>query len=283
MARGLGKGIGAFFPDASDERNDKVQEVKLTDLRPNPYQPRKVFDKEAIAELKASIQQHGILQPVIVRKSIKGYEIVVGERRFRAAKEANLKVIPAVVKELTEDEMMEIALIENLQREDLNPLEEAKAYQKLLEHLQVTQEELSKRLGKSRPYIANHVRLLQLPQIAQQYLSEGELSMGHARALLSLKNQQELTPLIQKVLKERMSVRQLEEWIQRSNDNVSRETSKKSLTPFLKDKESTLKAYFGTNVQIKKGKNKGKIEIDFFTDKDLERILELLHQTEEEE
>lgn len=287
MARGLGKGIGALFPDekASNEIDDKVHNINISELRPNPYQPRKVFEKESIDELKVSIEQHGILQPLIVRKSIKGYEIVVGERRFRAAKEAKLQVVPAVVKELTEDEMMEIALIENLQREDLNPLEEAKAYQKLMEHLQVTQEELSKRLGKSRPYIANHVRLLQLPQIAQQYLSEGKLSMGHARALLGLKDRNQLTSLIQKVLKERMSVRQLEELIQRLNENVSRETSetpKKSLSPFLKDRESTLKAYFGTNVQIKKGTNKGKIEIDFFTDEDLERILELLHQSEEE-
>lgn len=288
MARGLGKGIGALFPDekASNEKDEKVHNINISELRPNPYQPRKVFEKESIDELKVSIEQYGILQPLIVRKSIKGYEIVVGERRFRAAKEAKLQVVPAVVKELTEDEMMEIALIENLQREDLNPLEEAKAYQKLMEHLQVTQEELSKRLGKSRPYIANHVRLLQLPQIAQQYLSEGKLSMGHARALLGLKDRNQLTSLIQKVLKERMSVRQLEELIQRLNENVSRETSetpKKTLSPFLKDRESTLKAYFGTNVQIKKGTNKGKIEIDFFTDDDLERILELLHQSEEEE
>ncbi|MCE7790985.1 ParB/RepB/Spo0J family partition protein [Salipaludibacillus sp. CUR1] len=282
MARGLGRGIGAFFPDASQEQGDHVQDIKLADLRPNPYQPRKVFEKETIEELKTSIERHGILQPLIVRKSIKGYEIVAGERRYRAAKEAKLKAVPAVVKELSEDDMMEIALIENLQREDLNPLEEAKAYQKLLEHLQVTQEQLAKRLGKSRPYIANYIRLLQLPQLAQQYLSEGKLSMGHARALLGLKDENQLTALIQKVIKEKMSVRQLEEWIQRSNDNVSRETSKNKLTPFLKERESVLKSYFGTNVQIKKGKNKGKIEIDFFTDKDLERILNLLHQQEEE-
>lgn len=282
MARGLGKGIGAFFPDTSYTQDDQVQNINLTELRPNPYQPRKTFDKEAIEELKESIQQHGILQPLIVRKSIKGYEIVVGERRFRAAQEAKLKTVPAVVKELTEDQMMEIALIENIQREDLNPLEEAKAYQKLMEHLQVTQEELSKKLGKSRPYIANHIRLLQLPQIVQQYLSEGRLSMGHARALLGLKDKNKLTSLLQKVLKEKMSVRQLEEWIQRSNENVSRETPKQKLSPFLKDRESVLKAYFGTKVQIKKGKNKGKIEIDFFTDEDLERILDLLHTSEEE-
>ncbi|UTR16575.1 ParB/RepB/Spo0J family partition protein [Salipaludibacillus sp. LMS25] len=282
MAKGLGKGISAFFPDAAEEQEGKIEEIKLSDLRPNPYQPRKTFEKEAIQELMSSVKQHGIIQPLIVRKSIKGYDIVVGERRYRAAKEAKLKVVPAIVKELSEDDMMEIALIENLQREDLNPLEEAKAYQKLMEHLQVTQEELAKRLGKSRPHIANYVRLLQLPQLAQQYLSEGKLSMGHARALLGLKNQKQLTPLIQKVLKERMSVRQLEEWIQRSNEDVSRETSKKKLSPFLKEKESTLKAFFGTNVQIKKGRKKGKIEIEFFSDEDLQRILELIHQTDDE-
>lgn len=130
MARGLGKGIGALFPEASNDKDGQVQEIKLSEMRPNPYQPRKVFEQEAIEELKVSIEQHGILQPLIVRKSIKGYEIVTGERRFRAAKAAKLKVVPAIVRELTEHEMMEIALIENLQREDLNPLEEAKAYQK---------------------------------------------------------------------------------------------------------------------------------------------------------
>ncbi|MGJ9385304.1 chromosome partitioning protein ParB [Salipaludibacillus neizhouensis] len=282
MARGLGKGIGAFFPDTSYTQEDQVQSINVSELRPNPYQPRKTFDEAAIKELSESILEHGILQPIIVRKSIKGYEIVVGERRYRAAQNAELKTVPAVVKELTEDQMMEIALIENIQREDLNPLEEARAYQKLMEHLQVTQEELSKKLGKSRPYIANHVRLLQLPQIVQQYLSDGRLSMGHARALLSLKDKNKLTPLLQKIIKDKMSVRQLEEWIQRSNENVSRETSKNTLSPFLKDRESALKSYFGTKVQIKKGKGKGKIEIDFFTDEDLERILELLHTTEEE-
>ncbi|MDQ0257572.1 ParB family chromosome partitioning protein [Evansella vedderi] len=282
MARGLGKGINAFFPDAVDEKKEKVEEISTSELRPNPYQPRKVFEPEAIEELKTSIEQHGILQPIIVRKSIKGYEIVVGERRFRAAKEAGLKSIPAVVRDLTEDQMMEIALIENLQREDLNPLEEAKAYQKLMEHLQVTQEELSKKLGKSRPHIANHVRLLQLPQLAQEFISEGKLSMGHGRALLGLKRKEKLTAVIQKVMNEKLSVRQLEELIQNLNKNVSRETiSKKPQSPFIREKESLLKEYFGTNVHIKKGKKKGKIEIEFFSDDDLNRILHLINEEEE--
>ncbi|QKS73109.1 ParB/RepB/Spo0J family partition protein [Paenalkalicoccus suaedae] len=285
MAKGLGKGIGAFFPTDKEEVEveGKVEDIKLSQIRPNPYQPRKTFDKEAMQELADSIQTYGVVQPIILRKSIKGFEIVVGERRFRAAKEAGLKAVPAIVKELTDDDMMEIALIENLQRENLNPLEEAKAYQKLMEHLQVTQEELAKRLGKSRPHIANHVRLLQLPAVAQKHLSESRISMGHARALLGLKNTQQLEGLLKKIEKERMSVRQLEEWIQTSNKNVSRGTKKKrTVSPFIRDRESKLKTYFGTNVQIKQGKSKGKIEIDFTNEEDLARILEKMYAEQEE-
>lgn len=283
MAKGLGKGINVFFPGELEVKEEKVIEVKLSEIRPNPYQPRKVFEPEAIEELKTSIEQHGILQPIIVRKSIKGFEIVVGERRYRAAKEAKFESIPAVVRELSENQMMEMALIENLQREDLNPLEEAKAYQKLLEHLQVTQEDLSLKLGKSRPHIANHVRLLQLPQLAQDFIGEGKLSMGHGRALLGLKNKEKLTAVIQKVLNEKLSVRQLEELVQQLNKNVSRETKpKKTLSPFLQESESRLKEYFGTNVHIKKGRKKGKIEIDFFSESDLERILVLLNKDNED-
>ncbi|MBB5174773.1 ParB/RepB/Spo0J family partition protein [Texcoconibacillus texcoconensis] len=286
MARGLGKGISAFFPDAESEsvQDEQIKEVSLSELRPNPYQPRKSFSDESINELKESIQQHGVLQPLIVRTSIKGYEIVVGERRYRAAKEAKLETIPVVIRDLTDDQMMEMALIENIQREDLNPLEEAKAYQKLLEHAQVTQEELARKLGKSRPHVANHLRLLQLPELAQSYIAEGKLSMGHGRALLGLKSQDALAPLIQKVIKEQWSVRQLEEWIQQKNDRVSRETKEREpkLSPFLKEKEATLRDYFGTSVSIKPGKKKGKIEIDYFSEDDLERVLSLLQQQEQE-
>jgi ParB family transcriptional regulator, chromosome partitioning protein len=283
MGKGLGKGINAFFPNASKEPDKQVEEIKLTDIRPNPYQPRKIFEEEALGELAESISSHGVIQPISLRKSIKGYEIVVGERRFRAAGKAGLKTIPAVVQELTDDEMMELALIENLQRENLNPLEEAKAYQKLMEHLQITQDDLAARLGKSRPHIANHVRLLQLPQIVQEYLAEGKVSMGHARALLGLKNKQELSGLLQKVVQEEMSVRQLEEYIQRANSSVSRETTKKpAVSASWKSRESRLKSYFGTNVQIKPGKRKGKIEIDYTNEEDLERIFHLLYKEEQE-
>lgn len=282
MGRGLGKGINAFFPDAAEETEGQIEEIKLSEIRPNPYQPRKQFDEEALQELSVSIKAHGVIQPISLRKSIKGYEIVVGERRHRAAKLAGMKTIPAVVRELTDDQMMELALIENLQRENLNPLEEAKAYQKLMEHLQVTQESLAKRLGKSRPHITNHIRLLQLPQMVQDYLAEGKLTMGHARALLGLKNEQKLSELVQKAVAEQMSVRQLEEWVKRANNDVSRETKKQpNRSPLIKSRESQLKTYFGTNVNIKPGKKKGKIEIDYINEEDLERIFSLLYQENE--
>lgn len=282
MAKGLGKGIQAFFPDAIDEKATEVKEISLKELRPNPYQPRKFFSEESITELKESILNHGILQPLLVRKSIKGYEIVVGERRYRAAIEAGLKTIPAVVKDLTEDKMMEFALIENLQREDLNPIEEAIAYDKLMKHLKVTQEVLAKRLGKSRPHIANHMRLLQLPKEVQELVEDGNLSMGHGRALLGLKNKEKLVPLLNKVLNENLNVRQLEQLVQDLNENVSRETKRKKEEPsiFIKEKEETLRNRFGTAVSIKKNRKKGKIEIKFFSEEDLDRILSLLEGNE---
>ncbi len=172
MARGLGKGINALFPQDVEEKDDDViKEIPVNECRPNPYQPRKTFHADAIEELKDSIMEYGIVQPLILRKSIKGYEIVVGERRFRAAKEAGLDTLPAVVKDLSDEKMMEVALLENLQREDLTPIEEAHAYHNLMNELGVTQDELSKRLGKSRSHIANIVRLLSLPDQVVAYIN----------------------------------------------------------------------------------------------------------------
>jgi ParB family transcriptional regulator, chromosome partitioning protein len=281
MTRGLGRGINAFFPDAKEEQNEeKVEEVLIKELRPNPYQPRKVFQSEAIEELKESISIHGILQPLIVRKSIKGFEIVVGERRFRAAQEAGLKAVPVVVRELTEQQMMELALLENLQREDLTPIEEAEAYQTLIKQLNLTQEELANRLGKSRPHIANHLRLLALPEPVLQLISNGVLSMGHGRTLLGLKDKEKMIPIVEKIRKEQLSVRQLEQLVMQINDHVSRETKKKepSKSIFIKERESVLRDWLGTSVSIKKTKKKGKIEIEFYSDEDLERIIEMLNK-----
>jgi len=280
MAKGLGKGLNAFFNEVSKE--ETIQEIKLKDLRPNPYQPRKTFQQEAIDELKASIIEHGILQPLVVRKSIKGFEIVVGERRFRAAREAKLETVPAVVRDLSEQQMMELAVLENLQREDLNAIEEGLAYQTLMEKLKLTQEEVAKRLGKSRPHVANHVRLLSLPPKIQELISNGKISMGHGRALLGLRQKEKLTVVVEKIIKESLNVRQLEKLIQQLNENVPRETKKpeKKKDMFIQEREHSLRERFGTTVNIKKSKNKGKIEIEFFSAEDLERILELLDKEE---
>ncbi|MEY9870294.1 ParB family chromosome partitioning protein [Peribacillus sp. B2I2] len=281
MAKGLGKGLNALFNNVEISKDEIVREIKLRELRPNPYQPRKSFRLEAIEELKQSIMEHGILQPIIARKSIKGYEIVAGERRYRAAKEAGLKTVPVVVRELNEQQMMELAILENLQREDLNPIEEAAAYQTLLEKLEFTQEQLANRLGKSRPHIANYVRLLSLPEGIRSYISDGEISMGHGRALLGLKKKEMLKPVLDKILKEGMNVRQLEQYIHQLNDTVSRETKTKKQEKkdiFIKQRESSLRERLGTSVTIKQSKKKGKIEIEFFSKEDLERILDLIDQ-----
>lgn len=285
MAKGLGKGLNAFFANIDEpNKQETITDISLKEIRPNPYQPRKIFTKEAIEELKQSIIEHGILQPIIVRKSIKGYDIVVGERRFRAAKEAGLETVPVVIRELTEQQMMELAVLENLQREDLTPIEEAAAYQLLMEKLSLTQEQLAKRLGKSRPHIANFVRLLTLPPKIQQLISDGKISMGHGRALLGLRKKEQLPLIAEKTMREGLNVRQLEQLIHQLNENVSRETKKPKpeKNVFIKERESVLRERFGTTVNIKESKNnKGKIEIEFFSKDDLERILELLDQDQE--
>lgn len=278
MAKGLGKGINAFFPDIEEKEDDIIQEISITECRPNPYQPRKTFHADAIEELKDSILEYGIIQPLIVRKSIKGYEIVVGERRFRAAKEAGLDKIPVVIKELTDDKMMELALLENLQREDLTPIEEAQAYANLMTELKVTQEELAKKLGKSRSHIANIVRLLSLPEQVIAYINNGELSMGHGRALLGLKEKDRIIPFVNKIRHEKLNVRQVEQLINQLNERPVKKKEKPKKDIFLQERESILRERFGTSVNIHRGKRKGKIEIEFYNDEDLERIIETLEK-----
>lgn len=282
MAKGLGKGINALFANVDAEKEESVQEISLKELRPNPYQPRKVFEPEAIEELKESILEHGILQPIIARKSIKGFEIVVGERRYRAAKEAKLDKVPVVVRELTDKQMMELAVLENLQREDLSPIEEGNAYQLLMDKLDLTQEQLAKRLGKSRPHIANHIRLLSLPVQIQQLIIDNKITMGHGRALLGLRKKEKLQQVVDKIIKESLNVRQLEKLIHEFNENVSRETKKpEKKDVFIKEQETILRERFGTNVSIKQSKKKGKIEFEFFSKEDLDRILDMLGHLED--
>jgi ParB family chromosome partitioning protein len=280
LAKGLGKGINALFANMDVGTEETVREININDIKPNPYQPRKLFSPEAIDELKESIEQHGILQPIILRKSAEGYEIVAGERRFRAAKAARMTTVPAVIREFDDKQMMELAVLENLQREDLTPIEEARAYQTLMTNLNLTQEDLAKRLGKSRPYIANHVRLLALPSKIQDYITEGKLTMGHGRTLLGLKRKDQMISVAEKIIKEGLNVRQLEKLIQSMNENVPRETKKQKPKKdiFIREQENRLREKFGTTVTIRQSKNKGKIEIEFLSHEDLERILEIINE-----
>ncbi|REB08153.1 ParB/RepB/Spo0J family partition protein [Sporosarcina sp. BI001-red] len=279
MAKGLGKGINALFPGESLVKAESIEQINLKSITVNPFQPRKRFDEAAIQELSASIKEHGVLQPIILRKVGSAHEIVVGERRFRAARLAGLSEIPAVVRQLTDTESMELAILENLQREDLSPIEEAEAYQNLMDSLALTQEQLAFRLGKSRPHIANHIRLLALPEKVRKDITEGKLSMGHGRTLLGLRKKEQISIIAEKTMKEGLNVRQLEALVQKLNEHVSRETNKKKEKKdlFLAEQETTLREHFGTNVSIKKTKNKGKIEIEFFSEEDFERILDLLN------
>ena len=276
MGRRLGKGLGALI-NVEDE--ETVEQVPISQCRTNPYQPRKTFDADAIEELKTSILEYGIIQPLIVRKSIKGYEIVAGERRYRAAKEAGLKEIPVIIKDYDDNKMMEIALLENLQREDLTVIEEAQAYKNLIEKLNLTQEELSKKIGKSRSHIANTMRLLSLPEDIIVYISNGELTMGHGKALLGLKNKEHLRPLVEKIRKDNLNVRQVEKMIQELNKEKKKPKKQKPKKDiFIQQQESELREVLGTNVHIKQNKNKGKIEIEFYSNDELTRLINLLRK-----
>lgn len=281
MARGLGKGINAFFPELNENeavKEGQVVEVELTKCRPNPYQPRKTFQVEAIEELKQSILTYGIIQPLLVRESVKGFEIIAGERRYRAAKEAGLETVPVIIKDMDDQRMMELALLENLQRENLTPIEEAQAYVNLMKSYSLTQEDLAQKLGKSRPHIANLVRLLQLPAQVTAMINNGELSMGHGRALLGLKDKEALDNIVKKITTEKLNVRQVEQLIQSLNE--VKETKKKAKPKkdiFVAEQERLLRQRFGTSVKINQGKKKGKIEIEYYNNKDLERIIELLN------
>ncbi len=278
MARGLGKGLGrgldALFQD--NKGDELIEQIRLEQIRPNPYQPREEFDETALNELAESIKIHGVLQPIVVRKSVKGYDIVVGERRFRASQIAGKHDIPAIVKTLTDKQMMELAIIENLQREDLNPLEEAKSYQVMMEHLNLTQSETADRLGKSRPYIANMLRLLNLPDEIKQLINDKKISGGHGRTLLSLKDADTMHVVAAKVIAESMSVRQLELYVKSLGEHpvkVKQETAKPK---FLVKHEQTLKECFGTKVEISKSRNKGKIAIEFTSEEEFNRLISLL-------
>lgn len=285
--RALGRGLEELFfnePIAYDKVEEKIitetpseeiVNVKISELRSNPYQPRKVFDEAALQELASSIKEHGVFQPIIVKKSIKGYEIIAGERRVKASQIAGLEEIPAIIREFNDTEMMEIALLENLQRENLNAIEESTAYKKLLETLGLTQEELAKRLGKSRSHITNMLGLLNLPEEIQTQISDKKISMGHARVLSKLDNKDQQQELAEKVISEGLSVRKLEE-ITTSDEEFSRThqiKKQKTETSEYKYVQDDLCEKLGTKVRIKSNK----IEISFVNASDLNRLLEIMH------
>lgn len=282
---GLGKGLGALIPDEI-EKPIKKEEVKknnnlmipLNKITNNSEQPRKFFDKENINELAESIKNHGIIQPLILKKQENNYIIVAGERRFRAAKMLGLKEVPAIIMDLTEKEILEIALIENIQRENLNPIEEAIAYKKLLSEFDLTQNELSQRIGKSRTAITNTMRLTNLDSRVQQYLIESVISEGHGRTLLGTDDKELQYKLAQKVIDEKLSVRDLERLIKKISSEPKSQKENKEESPYYTDVKDRLQDYFGTKVNINSKPNKkGKIEIEYYSDEDLNRILDLMN------
>ena len=289
--RALGRGLEQLFNSENlDIENiektiyettpkEEIIEVSLNELRPNPYQPRKVFDEEALKDLSLSIKEHGVFQPIIIKKSIKGYEIIAGERRYRASKLAGMEKIPAIVREFTDEQMMEIALLENLQRENLSAIEEAYAYKAMIDKLYLTQEELSKRVGKSRSHITNILGLLRLPKDVQDMVSSAVISMGHARILSKLNDESKIHEIADRIVHDKISVREVEtlasnEEIEKRVKINKRESRSENSYKYI---EEMLREKLDTKIKIKDKK----IEISFTSDADLNRILEVINSKED--
>ncbi|OGO76800.1 MAG: chromosome partitioning protein ParB [Clostridiales bacterium GWB2_37_7] len=273
---GLGKGLGALIRENEQEVNSSVTELKITELEANQNQPRRFFDDQALQELSGSIKEHGVVQPIIVRKLDDSYQIVAGERRWRAARLAGLKTVPVVIKDYSNVQVMEIALIENLQRQDLNSIEEALAYKSLLEEHNMTQENISEKIGKSRSAIANTLRLLNLPEEIKNMVVHGKISAGHARALLTIEDKKKQIEIAQKIIEQQLNVRDIEKLVMQKD--VKEEKKKSSKDVEIIELEDRLKKALATKVNIIHKKNKGKIEIEYYSNDDLERILELLQK-----
>ncbi len=271
----LGSGLDSLIK-LSDDEDTGVKEVSIHLVKPNPYQPRTIFNQEAIDELCDSIKSCGVLQPILVEEGLDGgYIIIAGERRYRASLQANLSVIPVIVKNLTEEEKLEISLVENIQREDLTPIEEAKAYKKLMDSLSLNQDEVAIKVGKKRSTISNAIRLLKLPDDLQTAINTGELSAGHGRALLSVESQNIQRSIFNRIKDENLSVRAVEKLISEHGKEKS-ETKEKYLNPDVQNIEQQFIDVFGTKVQLKGNLSKGKIEITYFSQDDLSRILEIV-------
>lgn len=262
-------------------KDEQIKQIDISDIKPNPYQPRKTFDENHLNDLADSIKQYGILQPIVLRKTVQGYYIVVGERRFRASKIAGLKYVSAIIKDLTDEDMMELAVIENLQREDLNAIEEAESYQRLMTDLKITQQEVAKRLSKSRPYIAKMLRLLHLPKKIADMVKDGRLTSAHGRTLLAIKDEQQMLRLAKRVVKEKWSVRYLENHVNElKNVSSKSETDKVDITKpkFIKQQERQLREQYGAKVDISIKKSVGKISFEFESQDDFVRIIEQLNR-----
>ena len=286
--KALGKGINALIPDfemgvpeSHENGPAKNTELLIDEISPNRFQPRKYFDDDKLEELVTSIRDNGVLQPIVVQKVEAGYELVVGERRWRASKKAGLKKPPAVIREVTDAQALELAIIENIHRQDLNPIEEADAYARLSDEFALTQEMIAKRVGKSRTAVANTLRLLKLSRNIKEDLISGKISMGHARALLGLDNAGQMEALRKEIFKQDLTVRQTESRVSRLKQSVSKKpvslVSKKNI--FIKDLEKEFERRLGTKVDIKPAKKGGKLVVTYYSDDDLDRIKDLIGQS----
>jgi len=275
----LGRGLDALFPDigSMDTKAKDFFHCDIDVIRPNPYQPRRKFSADELAALSSSIKEQGILQPLLVRKNSNGYELIAGERRLRASKMAGLSQVPVVVRDITDTELLEVSIVENIQREDLNPMEEAEAYQRLMDEFKMTQQQVAVRVSKSRSAVANFLRLCQLPQPIKDSLMDNLLSMGHARALLGVENAVEQTKAWKIVMSKGLSVRQTEALIKQLKSQP-RKKAAKSDEPHFNALAEDLSRRFGTKVNIKRRGDKGKVEIEFYNNDDLDRLLELLQE-----
>jgi ParB family chromosome partitioning protein len=279
--KGLGKGLGALLENIDNEDSNSVKEISINLIEPNLNQPRKNFDNSKLNDLADSIKEHGIIQPIIVKEESNGlYKIIAGERRWRAARLAGLKNLPVIIKNYFEANVLEIALIENIQREDLNPLEESEAYKKLLDEYNLTQDEISKRVGKSRSFIANSLRLLNLEDDVKILLADEKISMGHARALLGVEDKEKQIQLANRIVREKLSVREIEAIIRKNGNKIKKKNNndKNKINDEYLALEESLTEILCTKVKIHNKKDKGIIEIEYYTPEELERIIEIIHK-----
>ncbi len=281
--KALGKGINALIPDFTDETTPETTktgmvELLIDEISPGPTQPRKDFDDEKMQELENSIRENGVIQPIVVQQRDEGYEIICGERRWRASRKAGLKKIPVVIREVSNTESLQMALIENIHRQDLNPIEEAEAYKRLSQEYGLTQEIIAKQVGKKRATVANYLRLLKLSRGFQEDLIIGRLTMGHARAMLALESEQEMEVLRREVLKHDMTVRQVEAYIQQKKrpEGMKPKSKLAHKDIFIKDMEKTLQQKLGTKVTITPGKKGGKLIVSYYSNDDLNRIYDMI-------